>query len=379
MFDYEVLKLIWWALIVVLLIGFAVTDGFDMGVGILLPFAAKKDIERRQTLNVLAPHWDGNQVWFITAGGAIFAAWPLVYAIAFSGFYWAMMLVLFALFFRPVGFEYRSKIENPMWRAAWDWGLFGGSFVPVLVFGVAFGNLFLGVPTELDAFVRLTYHGDLFGLLNPFAILCGLVSVTLIATHGAVYLQLRTDGDVESRSQKFVLLAGMGFIVTFAAAGAWLAFGGIEAYQVTQMGDINAAMVVNDKSVAHAGSWLANYSRYPLLMIAPVIAFVCVLLAILLATNHRAGIAFIFTSLAIVGTIVTAAGSLFPFILPSSYDAKASLLIWDATSSLLTLQVMLVVALIFVPIILLYTTWCYWKLAGKVRQQTILDNPIAHY
>ncbi|PID64328.1 MAG: cytochrome d ubiquinol oxidase subunit II, partial [Gammaproteobacteria bacterium] len=221
MFDYEILKIIWWLLIVVLLIGFAITDGFDMGVGMLLPIAAKKDIERRQTLNILAPHWDGNQVWFITAGGALFAAWPVVYAVAFSGFYWAMILVLFALFFRPVGFEYRSKIENPTWRSAWDWGLFAGSFVPILVFGVAFGNLFLGVPFELDENVRSAYHGNLFGLLNPFAILCGLVSVTLIAMHGGVYLQLRTDGDVETRSRQLTLWAAIGFVVTFALAGLW--------------------------------------------------------------------------------------------------------------------------------------------------------------
>lgn len=379
MLDYEILKIIWWALIVVLLIGFAVTDGFDMGVGILLPFAARKDIERRQTLNVLAPHWDGNQVWFITAGGAIFAAWPLVYAVAFSGFYWAMMLVLFALFFRPVGFEYRSKIDNPTWRTAWDWGLFAGSFVPTLVFGVAFGNLFIGVPTELDEFVRLSYHGNLFGLLNPFAILCGLVSVSLIAMHGGAYLQLRTDAEVERRAKKQVQLAGLGFMVTFAAAGAWLAFGGIDAYQVTQMSDINAAMVVNHKTVIHEGSWLANYSRFPALIVAPILGFSGALLAILLARIGRPGIAFVCTSLAIVGTITTAAGSLFPFILPSSHDGKASLLLWDATSSQLTLKVMFIVAMIFVPIILLYTIWCYWKLAGKVRQQAILDNPMAHY
>lgn len=377
MLDYEVLKIIWWVLVVVLLIGFAITDGMDMGVGILLPFAAREDIERRQTVNVLAPHWDGNQVWLITAGGAIFAAWPLVYSVAFSGLYWALILVLFALFFRPVGFEYRSKVESSTWRSAWDWGIFIGSFVPVLVFGVAFGNLFQGVPTELDQFVRLTYHGNFFQLLNPFAILCGLVSVMLLAMHGGVYLQLRTDGEVEARSSKFAQFAALGFIVTFALAGAWLAFG-IDAYQVKEMGDVNAAMVVTNKTVVRGGSWLANYSSFPLLIAAPVLAFGGALLTLVL-TKSRPGLAFVTSSLTIAGTILTASGCLFPFLMPSSFAPEASLLVWDATSSEKTLGIMFIVACIFVPIVLSYTTWCYWKLAGKMRQQAIIDNPVGHY
>ena len=141
MLDYEILRIIWWVLVIVLLIGFSVTDGFDMGVTALLPVAGKKEVERRIMINSIAPHWDGNQVWLLTAGGAIFAAWPIVYSVAFSGFYIALFLVLAALFFRPIGFEYRAKIDNPTWRAMWDWGLFAGGFVPALVFGVAFGNV----------------------------------------------------------------------------------------------------------------------------------------------------------------------------------------------------------------------------------------------
>ena len=176
--DYETLKVVWWLFIGVLLIGFAVTDGFDMGVGALLPFLGKNDEERRVIINTVGPHWDGNQVWFITAGGAIFAAWPAVYAAAFSGFYVAMLLVLFALFFRPVGFDYRSKIADPRWRSTWDWGLFAGGAVPALVFGVAFGNLLQGVPFEYDSLLRSTYTGSFFGLLNPFALLSGVVSLS---------------------------------------------------------------------------------------------------------------------------------------------------------------------------------------------------------
>ena len=193
MLDYPTLKIIWWLLIGVLLIGFAVMDGHDMGVATLLPFAGRDDEERRVIINTVGPHWDGNQVWFITGGGAIFAAWPLVYATAFSGFYWAMLLVLWALFLRPVGFDYRSKIDHPAWRSAWDWGLFVGGFVPPLVFGVAFGNLLQGVPFGFDERMLSTYTGSFWALFNPFALLCGLVSSAMVTFHGAVYLSHRTE------------------------------------------------------------------------------------------------------------------------------------------------------------------------------------------
>lgn len=201
MFDYETLKLVWWVLIGVLLIGFALTDGFDMGAMALMPFVGKTDNERRVAINTIAPHWDGNQVWFITAGGALFAAWPMVYAVAFSGLYWAMLLVLFALFCRPVGFDYRSKLENTRWRSAWDWALFVGGAVPALVFGVAFGNLFLGLPFQLDDMMRSSYHGSFFALLNPFALLCGVVSLSMLCAHGGAWLMMRTEGDLAARSR----------------------------------------------------------------------------------------------------------------------------------------------------------------------------------
>ena len=175
MIDYEVLRFIWWLLVGVLLIGFAVTDGFDMGVGMLTRFLGRNDTERRIMINSIAPHWDGNQVWLITAGGALFAAWPMVYAAAFSGFYVAMILVLASLFFRPVGFDYRSKIEETRWRNMWDWGIFIGSFVPPLVIGVAFGNLLQGVPFNVDEYLRLYYTGNFFQLLNPFGLLAGVL------------------------------------------------------------------------------------------------------------------------------------------------------------------------------------------------------------
>ena len=200
--DYEFLRFIWWLLVGVLLIGFAVTDGFDMGVGALLKVIGRDDTERRILINAVAPHWDGNQVWLITAGGALFAAWPPVYATAFSGFYLAMMLTLAALFLRPIGFDYRSKLDNAKWRSNWDWALFIGSAVPPIVFGVAFGNLLQGVPFEFNQFMMLTYHGNFFGLLNPFGILAGLVSLFMLVTQGATWLMMKTEGPVEVRARR---------------------------------------------------------------------------------------------------------------------------------------------------------------------------------
>ena len=205
-----------------LLIGFAIMDGHDMGVGTLLPFAGRDDTERRVIINTVGPHWDGNQVWFITGGGAIFAAWPLVYATAFSGFYWAMLAVLWALFFRPVGFDYRSKIANPAWRTTWDWGLFVGGFVPPVIFGVAFGNLLQGVPFHFDDNLMSYYTGTFWQLLNPFALLCGVVSSAMITFHGAIYLAHRTEGAIYGRARVAALLAGPVMLACFTAAGLWL-------------------------------------------------------------------------------------------------------------------------------------------------------------
>ena len=202
LFDYATLKLIWWLFVGVLLIGFAILDGFDLGVCILLPFVGRSDVERRVMLNAIGPTWEGNQVWLISAGAGLFAAWPLVYATAFSGLYVALILTLFALFFRPVGIEYRGKREDARWRSAWDWGLFVGGAVPALIFGVAFGNLLQGVPFHFDADQRVFYTGSFFGLLNPFALLAGVVSLGMLTMHGAIFLQLRTDGAVQARARQ---------------------------------------------------------------------------------------------------------------------------------------------------------------------------------
>ncbi|MFP1789026.1 cytochrome d ubiquinol oxidase subunit II [Lonsdalea quercina] len=374
MFEYEVLRFVWWALIGVLLIGFAITDGFDMGVGMLVRLMGRSDVERRVMINSIAPHWDGNQVWLITAGGALFAAWPMVYAAAFSGFYVAMILVLASLFFRPVGFDYRSKIEDARWRNMWDWGIFIGSFVPPLVIGVAFGNLLQGVPFHIDAYLRLYYTGNFFQLLNPFGLLAGVVSVSMILAQGGTYLMMRTNGELHLRAKGVAQLASLVLFITFALAGVWVVYG-IDGYTVTSV--INTAAESNPlrKEVVHqAGAWLVNFNHYPALWAIPLLGVVFPLFTVLMARVEKGALAFLFSSLSIACVILTAGITMFPFVMPSITMPNASLTMWDATSSLLTLKVMTCVAIVFVPIILCYTTWCYYKMFGRITKEHVEQN-----
>ena len=379
MFDYEVLRFIWWVLIGVLLIGFAVTDGFDMGVGILVRIIGKTDTERRVMINSIAPHWDGNQVWLITAGGALFAAWPMVYAAAFSGFYVAMILVLSALFFRPVGFDYRSKLESSRWRNMWDWGIFIGSFVPAVVFGVAFGNLLQGVPFHMDEYMRLFYTGNFFQLLNPFGLLAGVVSLTMLVTQGATYLQMRTSGEIHLRARAAAQISTLVMAVFFLLGGIWLVKG-IDGYVITSTLNTMAESNPMRKEVAHqAGAWLINFNKYPLLWALPALGVVLPLFTVLFSRMSKDALAFVTSSLTIACVILTAGVTMFPFVMPSSTVPNISLTMWDATSSLLTLQVMTVVAAIFVPIVLGYTSWSYYKMFGRLDKNFVENNKHSLY
>jgi cytochrome d ubiquinol oxidase subunit II len=377
--DYETLKLIWWLFVGVLLIGFALLGGFDLGVGTLLPFVGRTDAQRRVVLNAIGPTWEGNQVWFITAGGALFAAWPMVYATAFSGFYWAMLLVLFALFFRPVGFEYRSKVEDRRWRSTWDWGLFVGGAVPALVFGVAFGNLLQGVPFHFDEFLRPYYTGSFWGLLNPFALLTGVVSLTMLVFHGAIYLQMRTEDDIQARSRQAATVFGLLFLAAFGLAGVWQAYG-IEGFRIVTMPDPGSVMTPLDKTVEVApGAWLTNFSRYPWMMAAPAVVFLGGVLAVLLSRANRPGLGFVCSGSALAGVILTVGFAMFPFIMPSSTQPNSSLTAFDATSSHRTLMLMFGAVVIFLPIVLAYTGWVYRVLRGKSTEENIRANTHSAY
>jgi len=378
-FDYETYKVIWWCFVAVLLLGFALTDGFDFGVGMALPFLGKDDTERRVIINTIGPTWEGNQTWFIAAGGTLFAAWPLVYAAAFSGFYLALMLALFALFFRPVGFDYRSKIADPRWRSFWDWGLFIGGFVPPLIFGIAMGNVLQGVPFRYDDLLRLEYTGTFFQLLNPFGLLSGALGVAMLAMHGATFLHQKTEGAIADRARRMAIGAAVLTIALFAVAGAWAATG-LPGYRITAMPDAGSVFMPPAKTVAvAAGAWMDNYSHWPLTLAFPAAAFAGALLAAALSAARRTVAAFLASGLSVAGILLTAGGAMFPFVLPSSLTPGHSLTAWDAASSHKTLAVMFWVVVIMLPIIVMYTSWVYRVLRGKVTSDHIRDNEHTAY
>lgn len=378
LFDYETLKIIWWLLVGALLIGFAIMDGHDMGVCSLLPFVGKDDEERRVIINTIGPHWEGNQVWFITAGGAIFAAWPMVYATAFSGFYWALMAVLWALFFRPVGFKYRSMIHNPTWRKAWDWALFVGSFIPAVVFGVAFGNLFLGVPFSFNDHLVSTYTGSFWALLNPFALLCGLISASMLIMQGGAYLAHRTLDEAQNRTINYAAISSLVMAVLFVLAGVWIQ--SIDGYHITSPIDPQALPNVLNKEVTRqAGAWMANYYQYPLAWAFPVLGVIMPIVTAILLKARKTLTAFIASSIAVLSVIMTAGVALFPFVMPSSSDPRSSLTIWDSVSSHLTLMIMLVVVVVLLPMIVGYTSWAYSVMRGKVTKAYVREQEHSLY
>lgn len=375
--DYESLRMIWWLLLGVLLIGFAIMDGFDLGVAMWLPWLGRSDIEKRICINSIGPTWEGNQVWFILGGGAIFAAWPLLYAVSFSGFYFAMLLVLLALILRPVGFKYRSKLENPIWRRCWDSALFIGGIVPALTFGVAMGNVLQGVPFYFDDNLRSFYTGSWWELFNPFGIFCGIISITMLAMHGACFLSIKTLNPIHSRAKYVARLSALLTAILFVLGGLWL-YIGIDGYRLDH--DISHYGPSNPlyKSVLHeARAWFYNYQRFPWIRIVPITGIIFALLVSICTKWVR--FTFICSGLSIAGIIATVGVSTFPFLLPSSSFPNQSLLIWDSSSSELTLVIMLFATVLFLPIILLYTAWVYRVLRGKVTAQSIVENQDSAY
>lgn len=377
--DYEILRLAWWALLGVLLIGFAVTDGFDLGTAILQPFVARTDLEARLLRNAIGPVWEGNQVWFILGGGASFAAWPPLYAVSFSGFYLAMFLLLAALILRPAAITFRSKLPGARWRRAWDGVFFISGLVPALIFGVAFGNLFVGVPFRFDDSLRVLYAGGLLELLNPWALLCGLVSLAMLAMHGGSWIALKTEEPLARRAAAAASWSAVALIVLFTVAGLWLAFG-IDGFAISGTIDLAAPSNPLHKTVVRqAGAWLLNFRHHPWMIAAPAVAYAGAIAVLALTRTRARLIAFIASSCCVAGVIATAGLSLFPFLLPSSLDPRSSLTVWDSSSSQATLTLMLVAVVILLPLVLAYTGWVYRVMRGPVRAAEIEQDSVTHY
>jgi len=371
MLNYETLRVIWWLILGVLLIGFAVTDGFDMGVCAIFRFVGRTDEERRALLESVEPVWEGNQVWFILGGGAAFAAWPLLYAASFSSLYLAMFLVLVGFILRPVGFAFRGKLANPQWRNSCDWALLVGGAVPALLFGVAFGNLFIGIPFHFDLMMRPTYTGGFFNLLHPFALLCGFVSLSMLVMHGASYASFKVAGQLGARSAKVGQFTALVFVAAFIVAGVCL-FTGINGQSMTSIANGSGPSNPLLKSVVVArGAWLDNFVMHPALWLMPAGAIVAALLTILLLRVGRYGAGLVASGVTQATTILTAGIGLFPFLMPSSTNPGDSLTIWDASSSAKTLFIMLIAVIIFLPLVLAYTTWVYRVLRGKISLDAI--------
>ena len=380
--SYETLRLIWWGLLGVLLIGFALTDGFDMGVGALIPFVGRTDVERRVAINTVGPVWEGNQVWFILGGGAIFAAWPPLYAVSFSGFYLAMFVILAAFIVRPVAFKYRSKRDDPRWRAAWDWALFASGAVPALLFGVAVGNVLQGVPFHFTDDLHTIYEGAWYmkfiGLLDPFSLLAGVVSLSMLVMHGGAWLTLKATGPVQERGRAIGSVAALVAVGGYVLAGLWLAFG-IEGYRIVGDYVTNGPSNPLHFEVERTATWLTAYADRPWIVIAPVMGILGGVLTFLGLRKGREVSTLMFSNMAILGVISSVGLTMFPFIMPSSSDPRSSLTVWNSSSSHLTLFIMLVVTAIFMPLILMYTAWVYKVLWGKVTAADVTENSHSVY
>ena len=372
--DYALLRVVWWLILGVLLIGFAIMDGFDLGLGATFTLLGRTDAERRTLLASIEPVWEGNQVWFVLGGGAAFAAWPLLYAAYFSGLYLAMFLVLVALILRPVGFSYRDKLTDARWRSAWDLALTLGGALPALLLGVAFANLFLGVPFHFDELRRPIVTGTFFSLLHPFALLAGLISLSMFVLHGNAYAAMKVGEPMGSRARQIGRIASAVFVLCFLAAGFWVSSTLMGFTLPGALDHAGPSDPTRKTVVLVAGGWLNNYRIWPLMWLAPICALAGAFGAHLFLHRHRAGAAFACSALVQTGTVLTGGFALFPFLMPSSTNPNQSLTIWDSSSSAKTLLIMLGAVIVFLPIILAYTAWVFRVLRGQLTLENLHDH-----
>lgn len=350
--EPNVFQIIWFVLWGVLWGVYFMLDGFVLGSGFMSFFLAKNDVERRVLINTVGPVWDGNEVWLVTAGGATFAAFPTTYALMFSNLYTALLLLLFALIVRGVAFEFRGKIDSPAWKSSWDTAITVSSFLPALLFGVAFGNIFAGIPMRND-FTSSTfaYDGSLLTLLNPYGLLTGVLFVMLFAVHGSLFASIKTTGELSKRA------ASMANKLWFPLLLVAVAFIGY-TYPATKL--------------------YQNYINAPIFLIIPVIAVGSLLLVKLFAIKGQQHKAFLFSCLTIVFVCFTGIAGLFPNLIPSSIDQSSNLTIYNSSSSLYTLKIMTVVALNFLPIVIAYKIWVYRIFRSRVTSEDITGDPEAY-
>ncbi len=336
------LQVTWFVLWGILWAVYFMLDGFDLGVGILMNFIAKNDGEKRLVINTIGPFWDGNEVWLITAGGATFAAFPTTYAYMFSYLYSALLLILFALIFRGVAFEFRSKGEGEKWKKWWDIAIFTGSLLPALLFGVAFGNIFRGLPIDASG-----YHGTLISLLNPFGLLSGAFFVMMFVAHGALWLSLKTEGNVRLRAER--------------TASLWL-------YPVI----FTAAIFLT--ATAFPSKFYDNFARAPLLSLVPLLSVTGFITTKFMTSRGRWTGAFYASCASIISVMATGMISLYPNLIPSNLDPGYSLTIFNSSSSPYTLKIMTIVALIFVPVVIAYQVWVYRVLKGRLTVDGVVRD-----
>ncbi|WP_421281492.1 cytochrome d ubiquinol oxidase subunit II [Aeromonas taiwanensis] len=369
--DYETLKLIWWGLVLFMLVGFVVMDGFDLGVAMLLPVVAKNDEERRVLLNSVGPVWEGNQVWLIAGAGALFAAWPLVYAAAFSALYVPFMFLLFGLFLRPVGFDYRSKLADPVWRRWWDRALVVGGLLPTLVFGATLGFLLQGLPFRFDTALRIHYGA--FDFHWPLLLTAMGTALALLLLHGASFLQCKTQGEIARRSARHSLWLGPLATLLFALGGVWLRQ--MNGYRIAAIGDLNGALTPLMKQVTTApDGWLGNFTAHPVLWAVPASGLLLPLVCALASASGRPRLAITASGGACAVMMLTVAIALFPFVLPSSLDPASSLTLWDGTSSERTLFIMLGIVAVLMPVNIGYTLWVYRVVRGKMSTEQVRQH-----
>ncbi|WP_205666194.1 cytochrome d ubiquinol oxidase subunit II [Aquabacter cavernae] len=362
---YALLKVLWWVLLGVLLTGIGVMVGMDMGVGTILRYVGRTDVERRVAINVIGPHWDGNQVWFILGGGAIFAAWPLVYATAFSGFYIVMLVLLWSMIVRPLGFEYRSKMPSERWRNVWDATLFISGCIPMVVFGAAVGNVILGVPFNFDWRLTSYYTGSFISLFNPFAVLCGVMSLSLAIYMGGTRLAAAASAPVSDRARTAAVVFALVAVVVFSGCGFWVAT--MDGFKLVSGPAAAAAQTpLHQQVVREAGALLANYAKYPALWTFPALTYAGLILGVLSLAANRPALAWWLGALAWIGVMGTVGAAMFPFMMPSITNPSHSLTVWNSGSSLRTLGWMTGWTLVFMPLIVWYTSWAFWVMRGKV-------------